>query len=172
VKTVASAIALLVITVPAFAGGKPTPATDSNVSAVAAASASARTHSAATSSANGGSPTAISSSDGGGGSNEVFPPDLAGLVGTNCSQSATMSGAGSLFALAFGATYTDADCNRRETAKYLADFGYKSVAFALLCQNSGVPEAARAVGVKCPGTSEAASVPTQTSFGNGGPYDR
>jgi hypothetical protein len=89
----------------------------------------------------------------------VYAPDLSGLVGTSCMGSTTASGGSGLFALGFGTSWVDHDCQRRETAKYLSDMGYPKIGFALLCKNDGVAEAAAQVGVTCPGAPKLTEAP-------------
>jgi hypothetical protein len=88
-------------------------------------------------------------------------PGMAGLVGTVCSTSVTGSAAGgSFFAIGFGTTTIDHQCEVRESAKVLVAMGYSNVAFALMCGNEGVSQAANEVGISCPTGKKVADVST------------
>ena len=82
----------------------------------------------------------------------AYAPALSGLVGTQCMGSVTASGGGcGIVSVGFGTSYIDHDCERRQNAQTVAAIGYPDVAFALLCKNEGVSDAAALVGKDCPG---------------------
>jgi hypothetical protein len=80
---------------------------------------------------------------------DVIAPGL--VAGLNTCMGSTSGGvSGSGFGLAFGTTWSDAGCERRNSSALLHSMGATRVAVALMCQDSNVAVAARDAGMPCP----------------------
>jgi len=79
--------------------------------------------------------------------NAVAPGLIAG--GLTCQGSVSGGIGGQGFAVAFGATKMDKDCNTRENAKVIYMMGYKSAGVEVMCNIAEVREAMALTGTPC-----------------------
>lgn len=63
-----------------------------------------------------------------------------------CMGSSSAGGSGPGFSLSIGSTWTDKDCQRRLNSRAAWNYGSPGVAWALLCQNADVKQAAKDAG--------------------------
>jgi hypothetical protein len=90
-------------------------------------------------------------------------PVLTAFGGCKGSVSGGVGVAG--FGVALGATIADEECERLNSAAFLATQGHGDAAVALVCENRGVAAAMARVGKACPGAEPIALTPAPT----GGP---